>query len=98
MHNINKVRARIGAVAYPEGVAKEKAMEYLKLERTLELAGEQSRYRDLVRWGDAKQVLNNELSTQYGPATYFQDKHVLFPIPQDEKDTNHAIEVSNDWN
>ena len=98
MQNINKVRARIGAVAYPEGVPKEKAMEYLKLERTLELAGEQSRYRDLVRWGDAKQVLNNELSTQYGPATYFQDKHVLFPIPQDEKDTNHAIEVSNDWN
>lgn len=34
MQNINKVRARIGAVAYPEGVAKEKAMEYLKLERT----------------------------------------------------------------
>ena len=73
-------------------------MEYLKLERTLELAGEQTRFRDLIRWGDAKTVLNAELSEQYGVATYFQDKHVLFPIPQQERDANKAIVVTGDWN
>lgn len=98
MANINRVRGRVGAALYSTGVTKEKAMEYLKLERTLELAGEQTRYRDLIRWGDAKQVLNAELSAQYGVATYFQDKHVLFPIPQQEKDANKAIVVTNDWN
>jgi len=98
MDKINRVRNRVGAVLYPTGVTKEQAMEYLKLERTLELAGEQSRFRDLVRWGDAKTVLNAELSEQYGPAIYFQDKHVLFPIPQEEKDANKSIEVTNDWN
>lgn len=98
MANINKVRQRVGAIDYPVSVAKEKAMEYLKLERTLELAGEQTRYRDLVRWGDAKSVLNAELSVQYGNAIYFQDKHVLFPIPQQEKDANKAIVVTGDWN
>ena len=99
MAKINRVRERVGAVLYSTGVAKDKAMEYLKLERTLELTGEQHRFRDLVRWGDAKTVLNTELSAQYGTATYFQDKHVLFPIPQQEKDANKAIVIkSGDWN
>ena len=98
MAKINRVRLRAGAAVYSTGVAKEKAMEYLKLERTLELAGEQTRFRDLIRWGDAKTVLNAELSEQYGVATYFQDKHVLFPIPQQERDANKAIVVTGDWN
>lgn len=95
---INRVRQRVGAALYSTGVTKENAIEYLKLERTLELAGEQTRYRDLVRWGDAKTVLNTELSAQYGVATYFQDKHILFPIPQEEKDANKSIAVTGDWN
>jgi hypothetical protein len=56
----------------------------------IELAGEQSRYFDLLRWGLLKQVLNPELQAQYGAAT-FQDRNVLLPIPQQEKDTNPNV-------
>jgi hypothetical protein len=101
---INKVRQRVGAFTYAGAYNQAEAMALIKRERHLELCGEQVRFRDLVRWGDAKAVLNAELSAQYDepgkPTTYFFDKHVLFPIPISELDTNPAVrdDVSNAWN
>jgi hypothetical protein len=100
---INQVRSRIGAFTYTKAYNQAEAMSLLKRERQLELCGEQQRYRDLVRWGDAAAILNVELNAQYSPGknnVYFQDKHVLFPIPQSEKDTNPAVknDVENEWN
>lgn len=100
---INQVRERIGAFKYVNSYSQAEAMNLLKRERQLELCGEQQRYRDLVRWGDAASVLNAELNAQYSPGknnNYFQDKHVLFPIPQSEKDTNPAVknDIENEWN
>ncbi len=76
------------------------AMTLLKRERHLELCGEQSRFKDLVRWGDAKAVLNAELSAQYGAGQYFFDKHILFPIPLSERETNVSIvnDITDNWN
>jgi len=106
---INRVRERVGAFTISGVGGQAEAMEILKRERHLELCGEQVRWRDLVRWGDAKSTLNAELNAQYNvdengnalPAkVFFQDKHVLFPIPQSEKDVNTVIleDIANDWN
>lgn len=99
---INKVRIRSGAFAYTALGSKEEAFKKLMLERQLELVGEQVRFFDLVRWGIAKNTLNAEKKIKYpaGTQLFFQDKHVLFPIPLTEKNTNPAVakDIVNDWN
>lgn len=100
MNLINDVRARVGAFAWTGITDQTSAMKKLKHERVLELTGEQVRFKDLIRWGEAKQVLNVELAAQYGPGTYFQDKHVLLPIPIEEINTNKAVanDIKDNWN
>ncbi len=63
------------------------------------LCGEQVRYFDLIRWGIAKQTINAEKQAQ-GGIQPFQDKNVLLPIPQSEKDANPNVakDIANDWN
>jgi len=99
---INRVRQRVGAVNYPAlGGSQTAAMDILRRERQLELCGEQSRYFDLIRWGIAKQTINSLKLVEPKDGTQpFQDKHVLFPIPNVEKDYNPNVakDISNDWN
>ena len=52
-------------------------------ERIVELAGEQVRYNDLIRWDMADDVLSG-----FG---FVKGKHELFPIPQRELDANEAL-------
>ncbi|WP_375448384.1 RagB/SusD family nutrient uptake outer membrane protein [uncultured Fibrella sp.] len=96
---INRVRTRIGAFAYTKTYSQAQATDLLKRERLLELIGEEHRYADLKRWGTAKQVLNAELQ-QRGRPQSFEDKHLLFPIPLQEIDTNPGVagDVANNWN
>ena len=99
---INKVRARSGAFPYTTLGSKDEAMKKLMRERQLELCGEQVRWFDLIRWGIAKQTLNAEKKAKFpnSSQSFFQDKHVLFPIPLSEKITNPLVakDVSLDWN
>jgi starch-binding outer membrane protein, SusD/RagB family len=99
---INQVRARVGAVAYPNlGASQTSAMNILMLERQLELCGEQTRYFDLIRWGIAKQTINSERAAEPGDGTQpFQDKNLWFPIPDVEKDYNPNVakQIQNGWN
>ena len=99
---INRVRQRAGAVAYPDlGADQTAAMTVLMRERQLELCGEQSRYFDLIRWGIAKQTINSEKAAEPGDGKQpFQDKNVLLPIPDVEKNYNPNVakEVTNGWN
>ena len=69
------------------------------LERQLELCGEQKRYFDLIRWGIAKERINADRLIEDGTQP-FQDKHLLLPIPIDEKSANPqvAADIKNDWN
>lgn len=105
---INRVRRRVNAFEYSSLGDKSTAMVKLKLERRLELCGEQHRYFDLVRWGDLLKVGNAERAqyvtfgdepqgTSLSPIREF---NVLFPIPQIERDVNSAItnDVADDWN
>lgn len=54
------------------------AMDFLVHERRVELAGEQTRFFDLVRWGRAAEELE----------TFQSGKHEVFPIPQSEINAN----------
>ncbi len=96
---INDVRNRAGAVPYTTLGDQTNAMKIIMLERQLELTGEQVRYFDLIRWGIAKQVINAERKIEDGTQP-FQDKNLLFPIPQSEKSSNPNVakDIQNDWN
>lgn len=98
---INQVRNRPSVMAknYLTSLTQTEARIALRRERRIELAGEQSRWFDLIRWGIAKETLNAEHPE--GPGQYpFLDKHVLFPIPIAERNSNAALaaDVANDWN
>ena len=65
------------------------ARQALRFERKLELALEGERFFDLVRWGVADQVLNNEyfakektLRTYLQNAQFVKGRDEYFPIPQ----------------
>ncbi|SEL73316.1 Starch-binding associating with outer membrane [Aquimarina amphilecti] len=68
-----------GAGVVDLSVSGQSMEDRIQLERRLEFAGEGHRYYDLVRTGNAQQVID----AIYGAGT-FQEKHMLFPIPQDE--------------
>ncbi len=96
---INQVRNRVKAFTYASLGSQENARTIIRRERRLELAGEQSRYFDLMRWGIAQQTINAEKQMQIGSQP-FQSRNLLLPIPQIEKDVNPAIaaDVVGDWN
>ena len=96
---INQVRTRSGAFEYTSLGTQAQARVILRRERRLELAGEQSRYFDLVRWGILVQTVNAEkqIVESIQPV---KDYHVLLPIPQAERDANPLLnaQVNNNWN
>jgi len=57
-------------------------------ERRAELGFENQRMADLKRWGIAKQVMT-------ASGKNFQDKHMLYPIPQSEIDASAGTLTQN---
>lgn len=96
---INQVRERSGAFAYTSLGSQEEAMKVLRLERQIELAGEQSRYFDLVRWGTLMETINKEKQAATGKQPV-KAYHVLFPVPNTEREANPEVNamVNNNWN
>lgn len=96
---INEVRARSGAFEYTTLGTQTQAREIVRRERRLELAGEYSRYFDLIRWGIFVETVNAEKLDEDGTQPV-KDYHVLFPIPQPERDANPILneQVNNNWN
>ncbi|PIB35731.1 carbohydrate-binding protein SusD [Reichenbachiella sp. 5M10] len=92
---LNQVRDRVGmpnygtaamdAAGYPVGT-KDEIFDAIVHERMVELAGEQVRFADLVRW----ELADQELSA-FG---FEAGKHEVFPIPQQEINFNSSL--SND--
>lgn len=86
---INQVRARAELDPIGPGLSKEQVFEAIVQERRVELAGEQLRFSDLIRWGRAE----TELAGQG-----FTAKYKLWPIPQNEFNSNEALDPSTDQN
>ena len=70
------------AAGYPV-TSKEEIFNAIVHERQVELCGEQVRMNDLIRWGLDADVL--------APFGYNNQKHNLFPIPQNEIDANEML-------
>ncbi|MCY7356832.1 MAG: RagB/SusD family nutrient uptake outer membrane protein, partial [Rudanella sp.] len=84
---VNQVRARVGlaATTAADGAS---LFQAIITERQLELAFEQHRRKDIVRWGIARDVLG---------VKFVPGKHEVFPIPQTEIDINPAITQNNGY-
>lgn len=87
---LNEVRSRVGVQMPPYPTANypvnspSEVFRAIMHERRVELAGEQIRDRDIVRWRNL-----GKLTTE--PISYFAPKHALVPIPQSEIDNNAAL-------
>lgn len=87
---LNEVRSRDGVDMPPYPTANypvnspEEVFRAIMHERRVELAGEQIRDKDLVRWRNL-----GKLGTE--PIPYYEPKHALAPIPQREIDSNSEI-------
>jgi starch-binding outer membrane protein, SusD/RagB family len=95
VQRMNQVRTRASVAMPPYPTAKYPAnsraevLRALFHERRVELGGEQTRNRDILRWR-AQRLLPNE------PLSYFQaNRHELLPLPQQELDNNDKIDQSN---
>ena len=87
---LNEVRSREGVDMPPYPTANypvdspEEVFRAVMHERRVELAGEQIRDKDLVRWRNLGKLTPE-------PIPYYEPKHALVPIPQQEIDSNAEI-------
>jgi len=86
---LKEVRERAGFTDHSawEGLTGDNLFDFIKNERSLELAFEGHRFWDLVRWGDA----SSELSSR----GFTAGKHELYPIPKREIDLNPGISADD---
>ncbi len=75
---LDAIRTRAGLGSIEATVAN------IKLERRREFVGEGMRFWDLVRWGDASQLTEN--NTDFSSERTWSDDMKYFPIPQSEID------------
>ncbi|HAD14255.1 MAG TPA: RagB/SusD family nutrient uptake outer membrane protein [Saprospirales bacterium] len=92
---LNQVRKRARGTnnfILPDVTVTDQAMlrERIYRERRVELAMEQHRWFDLLRWGRAAQVM-----TAAGKTNFVPGKHELLPIPQTEVDLTSGRIVQN---
>lgn len=80
---INRVRDRAGLDGLGTGLSQQQVFDAIVQERKVELAGEQVRFDDMIRWG----IVATELTD-----TNFQSgKHELWPIPDREIVSNPNV-------
>ena len=86
---------------YESFPSKEFALKALKFERRLEFAMEGHRFFDLVRWGDAAEVLNAYLDREkqrrdfLSNARFTAGRDEYYPIPQREIDFTRGVYKQN---
>jgi len=100
---INQVRERAQMPALT--TTGDNLFEDIKKERRLELAFEFVRYQDLIRWGDAANVLAEQgKRIPRGDGTYievpdagFKERHWLLPFPDTEMNVNPNLTQNPGW-
>ncbi|MBF4471627.1 MULTISPECIES: RagB/SusD family nutrient uptake outer membrane protein [Flavobacterium] len=84
---INQVRARAGVPALLTTLTKDQVFKAIIHERKVEFAGEQSRFDDIIRWGNA--------ATELVGTKFKVGKNELWPIPNNETGKNSLITGNN---
>lgn len=92
---INAVRVRSGRSALTNAT-----MQHLIHERRVELAGENQRHQDLIRWDkagivDIVEIYKKDLGPLKPPRNFQRPKHYLFAIPQREIDLSNNVLTQN---
>ncbi len=96
---INEVRKRAYDPEQPlNGLTQQQFREAIYDERKWELAGENHRRMDLIRWGILLDVVRQTEYRVYNPAQNIQPRHVLLPIPVEELRLNPALLDSDPTN
>ena len=96
---------RMNIRPYSDSYSKEELLKIVKHERRLELAMESERFFDLVRWGEAAQVLNKYYVEEtdncgiYSGASFTADKNEYLPIPfsQISASNGHYTQNIGSW-
>ncbi|GEO02605.1 hypothetical protein AAE02nite_02690 [Adhaeribacter aerolatus] len=104
---LNKVRARSAMPGLNSGKpalavnSKADMTQRIIHERAVELASEGHRYFDLKRWGllktNTQGVIEKSIVGDNLLTRNFQDRHVIWPIPAQEIETNPALEQNTSW-
>jgi hypothetical protein len=90
---LNEVRSRVGVEMPPYPTTKypvdspDEVFKAIVHERRVELAGEQIRNRDILRWRSLGQIP----AVIPEPISYMSQKHLLAPIPQAEINSNAVL-------
>ncbi len=82
---LNRVRNRVGLPGAAEGMSQSAFRDAVYHERRVELALEGQRWFDLVRTGRALDVMSADERINIQP------KHLVFPIPQSEREVNPEL-------
>ena len=92
---VNKIRRRNGATEVSPSLNQKEFRSFVLEERRRELALEGDRRWDLMRWGIYLPVMNAIGIDEDNVIKRRQQKHLLFPIPTSELNTNKAITANN---
>ena len=101
---LNEVRRRagLGAIDISEVPVRSAFREKLEKERRLELAFENQRWFDLIRWGKALETINKQITETesfYGEYAFtvnpMAEWQLLLPIPQSVIDNNPSVITQN---
>lgn len=99
MTYLNLVRKRSNAVQMTTLPGKDAMRSAIIEERAKELACEADRRWDLIRWGIYLDAMNAVMYDDAGVYKERSEKHLLFPIPQEEINSNEYINENNPgWN
>ena len=99
-----------GALEY-QGETGDDLIQLIRNERRCELAFEGLRFKDIIRWRIAEDVMNgwchgvktdDPVGTDDGyirveQRTFDPDKHYLWPVPQDDRDLNGNLSQNPGW-
>ena len=107
---INEVRHRSELPPLPEGLSQDKMRAEIHRERRVELAFEEKRWYDIIRWKTAENVLNGNLHAMLiengvykiipaaeGARIFYPEKNYLYPIPQSAMDKNKNLEQNPNY-
>lgn len=92
---INKVRRRNSASEVSSALSQQEFRSFVLEERRRELALEGDRRWDLIRWGIYLPVMNALDIDENSVIKRRQQKHLLYPIPQAELNSNKTITGNN---
>jgi len=107
---IDLIRTRVGMPALDRERynTQETLRQAIRNERRVELAAEQLRYYDILRWKIGEEVLGNQTYTSMevppdlplkilGDGDFDPSKHYVWPIPQDAIDRAKNLEQHPEW-